>query len=377
MRFVIAPDSFKGSLSSLEAGSIIQRAILQEIPDAETIVIPLADGGEGTVETLVTATDGRRVSIRLTGPLGDKVDTVYGVISGDTVALEVASICGLAMVPAPLRNPMHTTTRGVGELLCAALDQGYRKFIVGLGGSATNDGGLGLLQALGGRFTDPQGKEVGGGNGSSLLEIAGADLSSLDPRIRECDIQVACDVKNPLCGEQGATFIFGPQKGASPEQLTVLDPAMLRYALAIEAHLDQHGLHVTPGAGAAGGLGFAMLVLGAQLQPGAEVMSRAVQLREHLAQADWVITGEGRSDFQTLYGKLPIHVAGLAREAGVNALLLSGSLGQGHEQLYGAFTACFSIVHQPTTLEDCLDHAEAYLFDAAVNIARLLRTASR
>jgi glycerate kinase len=371
MNFVIAPDSFKGSLSSLEVGMVIKNAIIREIPDATVKVIPMADGGEGTVDTLVFATAGIQVPLKVTGPLGDEVETRYGVISGDTVVVEVANICGLTMVPESSRNPMHTTSRGVGELIRNALDYGYRKFIVGLGGSATNDGGLGMLQALGGRFLDSAGKTVGC-FGFSLSEIHEVDLSALDPRIKDCDIQVACDVKNPLYGENGATYVFGPQKGATKEQIIELDFSMQSYAYEIETHLDKNGLSLHPGSGAAGGLGFAMLVLGGQLIPGAEVLGKAVKLREHIEKADWVITGEGRSDFQTLYGKLPLHVAKLAKDAGVNALLISGSLGQGYERLHDYFTACFSIVNKPTTLDDCMKNAETYLFESTRNIVRLL-----
>ncbi|MDQ1910292.1 glycerate kinase [Paenibacillus sp. GD4] len=371
MNVVIAPDSFKGSLSSLKAGTIMKQAILREVPHAVVTVIPIADGGEGTVDTLVAATDGALVPLTVTGPLGELVEARFGLLPDGTAVLEAAGICGLTMVPPALRDPTKTTSRGIGEMLQAAMDQGHRRFILGLGGSATNDGGVGMLQALGGRFLDGFGKPVDG-FGSSLADIRSVEMSGLDARLKDCEIQVACDVRNPLCGESGATYVFGPQKGATPEQLQTLESAMSGYAALVEGHLGQQGLSLQPGAGAAGGLGFAMLVLGAKLKPGAEVLGEAVKLSEHIAGADWVITGEGRSDHQTLYGKLPIHVAGLARAAGVPALLISGSLGSEAEKLLDHFRAVFSIVPEPVTLEDCMANAQTYLYDRVRSIARLL-----
>lgn len=372
MKVVIATDSFKGSLGSLEAGTIMKQAILREIQHAAVTVIPIADGGEGTVDTLVAATNGTLFPFTATGPLGERVDVQFGLLPEGIAVLEAASICGLVMVAPAKRNPMRTTSRGIGEVLLAALDQGHRRFILGLGGSATNDGGVGMLQALGGLFLDANGNPVDG-FGDSLADIRAVDLTRLDARLKDCDIQVACDVKNPLCGDNGATYVFGPQKGGTPEQLQALEAAMQAYAVMVEEQLRQPGLSLQPGAGAAGGLGFAMLVLGAKLMPGAEVLGKAVKLQEHIAGADWVITGEGRSDNQTLYGKLPIHVAELAQAAGVPALLISGSLGSGSEELLDHFRATFSIVPEPVTLETCMENAETYLYERVRNIARLLK----
>ncbi|MDR6553952.1 glycerate kinase [Paenibacillus qinlingensis] len=372
MNIVIAPDSFKGSLTSLEAGTIMKQAILQEVRDAVVTVIPIADGGEGTVDTLVAATGGTLFPLMATGPLGESVEVQFGQLPGGMAVLEAASICGLVMITPIQRNPMRTTSRGIGEVLLAAMDQGHRSFILGLGGSATNDGGIGMLQALGGLFLDANGNPVDG-FGDSLTNIRSIDLSGLDARLKDCDIQVACDVKNPLCGDTGATHVFGPQKGGTPEQLQTLEAAMQAYAVRVEEQLGQSGLSQLPGAGAAGGLGFAMLVLGAKLTPGAEVLAAAVKLPEHIAAADWVITGEGRSDSQTLYGKLPIHVAALAQAAKVPALLVSGSLGSGAEQLLDHFHATFSIVPEPVTLDACMENAGTYLYQRVRNIARLLK----
>ncbi|MDD9267180.1 glycerate kinase [Paenibacillus sp. GCM10023248] len=371
MNVIIAPDSFKGSLSSLEAGTIMKKAILREIPHAAVTVIPIADGGEGTVDTLVAATGGNLFPLTATGPLGERAEVRFGLLPEGTAVLEAASICGLVMVPPAQRNPMHTTSRGIGEVLLAAMDQGHRRFILGLGGSATNDGGLGMLQALGGLFLDANGNPADG-FGASLSDIRTVDLAGLDVRLKDCDIQVACDVTSPLCGDSGATYVFGPQKGGTPEHLQVLEAAMQAYAAMVEEQLEQPGLSLQPGAGAAGGLGFAMLALGAKLKPGAKVLAEAVKLPERIAGADWVITGEGRSDDQTLYGKLPIHVAELAQAAGVPALLISGSLGAGSEQLLNHFRATFSIVPGPVTLEACMENAETYLYERVRNIARLL-----
>jgi glycerate 2-kinase len=371
LNIVIAADSYKGSLSSLQAGSIMKQAILHELPHADVTVIPIADGGEGTVETLVSATEGSMIPVHATGPLGERVSTHFGRLPDGTVVLEAASICGLVMVPPYARDPMKTTSRGLGEVLRAAMDQGHRRFILGLGGSATNDGGIGMLQAVGGRFLDEAGIPVDG-FGGSLQHIREVDLTGLDTRLKECDIQVACDVKNPLCGNNGATYVFGPQKGATEQQLQALETAMQSYALLLESHVGCPGLSLQPGSGAAGGLGFAMLALGARLKPGAEVLGEAVKLQQHIEQADWVFTGEGRSDHQTLYGKLPIHVAGLAKAAGIPAILVSGSLGSGSESLLDHFKAIFPIVTEPSTLEACMENAETYLYQRMRSIARLL-----
>lgn len=371
MNFVIAPDSYKGSLTSLQVGTIIKDAILKEIPHANVTVIPMADGGEGTVEIIVYAANGFTIPVKTTGPLGDLVESQYGVINQDTVVIEVANICGLTMVPEHLRNPMKTTSTGVGEVFIDALDRGYRKFIVGLGGSAVNDGGLGMLQALGGKFLNAMGQPVDCCD-MPLANVQEVDLSALDPRIKDCHIQVACDVNNPLYGENGATYVFGPQKGATTEQLTLLDQAMQNYAKKIELHMNRQNLGIQSGSGAAGGLGFAMLLLGACIRPGAEMLADAVQLKKAIEKADYVITGEGRSDYQTMYGKVPIYVAKLAQDAQVDAVLISGSLGQGYDQLYPYFRGCFSIIDKPTTLEDCMENAESYLFEATRNIVRLV-----
>jgi len=377
VKFVIAPDSYKGSLTSREAGDIIARAIRQEIPGSETRVIPMEDGGEGTVEALLAAAGGERTSVRVTGPLGETVDAMYGIIDRDgerTAVIEVASICGLTMVPPQLRNPMRTTTRGLGEAIRDALDRGIRSFVIGLGGSATNDGGLGMLSALGVRFASADGRRLDG-YGRELPDAVRVDVGGLDTRIADSRITIACDVTNPLLGERGATYVYGPQKGAGREELMALEQAMAAYADVAEAGFAR-ACRDMPGAGAAGGLGFALMLLGGSMVPGAQVIERMTGLSRLIAEADWVITGEGRSDGQTLYGKLPMHVARLAQAAGKPAILISGSLGPGSERLNDCFTACFPIVRGPASLEECIRDAKFNLHECARQAARLIHRAS-
>jgi len=304
MKIVVAPDSYKGSMTSAEVASTIELALKKAIEHVEVLTVPMADGGEGTVEALVKATNGQLIHTMCTGPLGDKVKTIYGQLgNSQTVILEVASTSGLTMVSTENRNPLKTTSYGLGELIKRCLDKGIRSFIIGLGGSATNDGGLGLLMALGGKFLDKNGNEVGM-FGEDLIKIKKVNFESMDPRIFQSTIIIASDVDNPLCGKNGATHVFGPQKGATEEQVQLFDQAMKNYAQLMEQEIRRNIVE-TPGAGAAGGLGFALLALGGQLESGAKVVAKAVALEELLSDADFLITGEGRSDVQTLHGKAP------------------------------------------------------------------------
>lgn len=374
MKVVLAFDSFKGSLSSLEAGKAAARAVRSVLPDAECDVIPLADGGEGTVDALVYAAGGSRRTLQVTGPLGQAVTVDIGLIEGEaTAVLEIAAICGLTMVPTEHRDPYRTTSRGVGEAITALLDEGIRSFVVGLGGSATNDGGMGMLAALGAAFLDDDGSPLYG-YGDDLLRVAFADLSGLDPRLQACALKIATDVSNPLCGKNGASMVYGKQKGASPEQQARLDLAMVAYADLVEKHtgISRQGM---PGAGAAGGLGFAMLALGGDIVSGGGWLIDAVGLRGRILDADWVITGEGRSDNQTLYGKLPIQVAAAASEACTRCMLVSGSLGDELDELERRFHGCFSIVKEPASLEQCMEQAEPLLEQAVRRLFMLLRAA--
>ncbi|MGG1519720.1 glycerate kinase [Paenibacillus oryzisoli] len=375
MRILVAPDSYKGCMTASQVAAIIKKGIEAGFPEAIVETVPLADGGEGTLSTLVDATGGKVMELEVSGPNMARITSQYGVL-GDrrTAVIEVAQAAGLTLVEQSERNPMQATTRGVGELLIAALDEGYREFIIGLGGSATNDGGLGMLQALGGVFTNVNGQEVLP-IALSLASIHSVDLTGIDPRIKESQITVACDVENPLCGPTGASAVFGPQKGASSEQVKALDGSLHAYASLIEQHTGCKAQSI-PGAGAAGGLGFAFLTLGAKLVPGAKIMAEASGLKHKMRLADWVITGEGRSDSQTVYGKLPVYVAQQAEELGAKAILISGGLGQGYEDLYAYFVSCHSIVPGPMTLESAMEHAETLLMRTSENVARLIQASS-
>ncbi|WP_029421823.1 glycerate kinase [Alicyclobacillus macrosporangiidus] len=376
MRFVVAPDSYKGSLSAAAVGQAIARGVQAEIPDAAVQVFPMADGGEGTVDALVAATGGRLRGMRASGPLLEPVDTAYGELGdGRTAVLEIANVAGLPMVPADRRNPLQTSSRGLGELMRAALDAGFRRFIVGLGGSATNDGGMGMLSALGVRFLDAAGlpvEPVGG----SLERVAVVDWSGLDPRLAETEIRVASDVDNPLCGPRGASAVFGPQKGATPEMVARLDAALGRWSTLVEEASGRH-LAEAPGAGAAGGLGFALMAVGGQLSSGAALVAETIGLTQAVQPGDWVITGEGQSDAQTLHGKVPYYVARLAREAGARPILLSGGLGTGSDRLLDHFVSIHAAVPRPMAVEEAMADAEVLVYQAARSIARLIRTASQ
>lgn len=376
MKIIVAPDSYKGSLSAKEVGNTIREAFELEIPEADVVVVAMADGGEGTLDSLLFSTQGERVDTKATGPLGEKIHTCYGILGDkETAVIEMAQVAGLPMVPENKRDPGLATTFGLGELIAEAIDKGLRKFIIGLGGSATNDGGLGLLQALGAAFYDQEEKQVKP-IGASLQKITRVDFSSLHPNLKECRFRVASDVENPLCGENGASFVFGPQKGATEEQVKALDEGMQHYADLIEEHLNIN-IKTIPGAGAAGGLGFGFLALGAEIISGSKVVAEAAGLENQMKEADWVITGEGQSDYQTLYGKAPFYVANLAKKHGVGTILISGGLGKGHEQLLEHFVSCHSIVNAPMPVEQAIANAEALLFSCARNIARLINKASQ
>lgn len=375
VKIVIAPDSFKGSLSAPEVTTFIRRAFEDVAPDIEIIEVPMADGGEGSLAALVQATSGRTVEVTVHGPLMQPVRASYGILGdGKTVVIEMALAAGLTLAPVPHRNPLSTSTYGVGELFRAALDAGYRDFIVAVGGSATNDGGLGFLQALGAQFLDADGSNVRA-VGGALSSIQQVNLDGLDSRLAECQIVTASDVDNPLCGSRGASFIFGPQKGATPDMVQFLDEGLRHYANLVETALGRSHKE-SAGAGAAGGLGFALLCINAQFASGARLVAQKVQLSEKLVGADFVITGEGKTDEGTLYGKVPFVVAQLARERNAKAILLSGSLGEidndKKQHLDEVFLSMHSILPRPMTTEAAMNDAPTLLYDAARNIARLI-----
>lgn len=314
MKILIAPDSYKESLSALQVVDHIEKGFREVFPDAEYVKVPVADGGEGTVDTMVEATGGRKIECEVIGALGLPQRAFWGISGDGKIAfIEIASASGLEQVPPEQRNPLITTTYGVGELILAALDEGVRHFIIGLGGSATNDGGAGMLQALGVGLKDADGRELAYG-GAALAQLAEIDVGGLDGRLKECRFDVACDVSNPLVGRQGASRIFGPQKGATPEMVETLDQALSRYAEVIKQKLDVE-VKDLPGAGAAGGLGAAFSgVLGGRLKSGIGIITEFLRLEESMKGAALVITGEGRIDSQSINGKVPVGVAALAKK---------------------------------------------------------------
>ena len=314
MKVIITPDSFKGSLTAIEVAEAIEEGVKSVFHDAETIKIPLADGGEGTVQCLVNATAGKILQQEVINPLGKKINASYGILGDQkTAVIEMAEASGITLISPEERNPLITTTYGTGQLIKAALDQGCRKMIIGIGGSATNDAGAGMVQALGVRLLDKQAKEIGFG-GAELLNIHHIDIVQMDSRIDKLEILVASDVKNPLCGPTGATRIYGPQKGATEKMMVILEKALAHFAELINETLHKDVINI-PGAGAAGGLGAGLIAfLGARLKPGIEVIIEAVKLEELVKNADLVITGEGKIDYQTIYGKVPVGVAKVAKK---------------------------------------------------------------
>lgn len=326
MKVVIAIDSLKGSLSSMEAGMAIKDGILAAKPDAEVIVKPLADGGEGTTDALIEGMNGERIDLTVTGPMHTPVDAYYGYLKDtNTAVMEMASAAGITLVPDSEKNPLLATSYGVGEMINDAIQRGCRNFIIGIGGSVTNDGGIGMLKALGVRFLDENDEDAGEG-GQALAKVARIDVSGMNPLLKECHIQVACDVNNPLCGENGSTYVYGPQKGVTEDMKKTLDEAMAHFARVTSETLENDYLN-TPGAGAAGGLGYAFLAYtGAALTPGIELILDAVELEEELSGADVVVTGEGRLDFQTAMGKAPVGVARLAKKYNAKVIAFAGSV---------------------------------------------------
>lgn len=373
MHVIIAVDSFKGSLSSQQAGEAITVGIYKVYPEATTTIVPMADGGEGTVEALVRALNGKIVKTRVTSPLGEPVESFFGQLPDGTVVIEMAAASGLPLVPLEKRNPLRTTSRGTGELIRKALDLGARNLILGLGGSATNDGGAGMAQALGIRLLDEEGKEIGPGGGE-LVRLAKIDQTSLDPRLKETNITVMCDVNNPLCGPLGASAVFGPQKGATPDRVQILDRNLEHYAHRIKEHC---GLDVKdiPGVGAAGGIGASLLAFTkAQLKTGVETICDMVQFDQMLLKADFVITGEGRIDNQSLYGKVPIGIVKRAAKQAKPVLAIVGSIGSGVEELYNyGLTSIASIVNGPMTLEESMEKAAILATETTERTFRILR----
>ena len=372
MKIVIAPDSFKESMTALEAAQSIEKGMKAVFQDAEYQLLPMADGGEGTVQSLVDATDGTIRERSVTGPLGETVQAFLGILgNGKTAVIEMAAASGLHLVEPAKRNPLLTTSRGTGELISAALDEGVSHIIVGIGGSATNDGGVGMMQALGGKFLDEKGEEIGPGGGA-LSAIKSIDLSLLDSRLDSVKLEVACDVTNPLTGPTGASAIFGPQKGATPEVVRTLDGN-----LAHLASITIGGSEVASiaGTGAAGGLGFALLAfLKAELNRGIDIVLKAVNFSEKVKDASLVITGEGRIDGQTIYGKTPIGVAKSAKVYEIPVIGIAGSLTEDSTVVYEhGIDALFSIVPGIIELNEAFSQAPRLLERASRNMASVLK----
>ncbi|MDM1286094.1 glycerate kinase [Acinetobacter indicus] len=377
LRFVIAPDSFKESLSAVQAAQAMQRGILRQFPDAICSLVPLADGGEGTVDALLNACAGQKVSCRVRGPLPQQqVESYFALMDGGkTAVIEMAKANGIHLIPLAQRNPALTSTYGTGEMIRQALDLGVSKIVIGLGGSVTNDAGSGMAQALGVKFLDQAGLEVQpcGGNLKQICEI---DLSALDARLATTEMLIASDVNNPLCGEYGASAIFGPQKGATPELVKILDQNLGYFANLVETTLGVNVQHQA-GAGAAGGLGFGLLAFArAKIQSGVELLIQQTGLTEKITQADVVLTGEGKIDRQTFMGKTPFGVAQVAKSLNKPVYAFAGMIGEDIEPLLEAgFTQIIGINPPDISVEDAIRNAENNLTDSVENVMRSLKKA--
>lgn len=372
--FVLAPDSFKESMSAKVACNAMERGIRKVFPNAEIIHVPMADGGEGTIDALVDGNEGTRVEVTVSGPLPtEKVTTYYGLLADKkTAVIEMAKANGIELLAEEKRNPLVTSTYGTGEMIQAALDQGVKTIIIGIGGSVTNDGGAGMAQALGVRFFDSENRELPMGGGA-LAALSRIDTTELDPRIKETEIIIASDVTNPLTGPKGASVVFGPQKGATPEMVEELDKALAHYAEVIERDL---GLEIKeqPGAGAAGGLGAGLLAFTeAKMQSGIELVIELTHLEEKIVRADYIFTGEGGMDFQTKFGKTPYGVAKIAKKYNKPVLACAGYIGEQVEVLYEeGITAIFGILAKAGSLDEALKSGEANLERTVENIVRIL-----
>ena len=374
MKIVIAPQAFKGSLSALSAARAIGRGVFASDPTTEIALVPVADGGDGTLSALIDSTNGQIFKSIVTGPLGFAVESEWGVMGdGKTAVIEMAQASGLVLVPPKGRNPLNTTTRGTGQIIKEALDKGYSRIIVGLGGSATNDGGVGMASALGVQFLDSEGKPLADG-GAMLSELCHIDVSTIHPRLKLAEIIGATDVTNPLCGPTGASAVYGPQKGATTEIINRLDAALMHFATIIKSEMDIDVLD-EPGSGAAGGMGAGLLAFAnAELRSGIDMVCDVLEFEKHIKGADLVITGEGRSDASTVYDKAPMGVARIAKAHNVPTVVLAGSLGEGYEELYNHdISAVVCIADRPMAFDRSLARTEELLEAAADRTMRLLR----
>nr|WP_202608855.1 MULTISPECIES: glycerate kinase [Proteus] len=375
VKIVIAPDSFKESLSAKEVATAIKQGFSRYLPDAQYYCIPMADGGEGTVTSLIDATQGRLFTTPVCSPLGKQVTATWGILGDNTTAvIEMAQASGLHLIPVSQRDPNLTTSYGTGELINAALEMGVKKIILGLGGSATNDAGAGMMQALGLGLKDKLGSSLPFG-GQALTQLHSIDITTLNPKLKQVEIEIACDVTNPLCGEKGASAIFGPQKGATKDDIAQLDKALRHFGTYLEK-MTQRNLINIAGSGAAGGLALPLLAFTqATLSPGVELVAKAVQLEKYFIDADLVITGEGRMDSQSAQGKTPTGVAKLAKKYHLPVIALVGGYLPDYDVVHQqGIDAVFSIVPGVSTLDDALHNAQKNLSETAYNVARLYTT---
>ena len=373
-KIVIAPDSYKGCLSALDVANIIESAILEFYPKINIVKVPIADGGEGTVDALVTATKGKFIYSEVLNPLGEKILAKWGILGdGTSAVIEMASASGLPLVPKEKRNPYITSTFGTGQLILSALNAKCKKIVIGIGGSATNDGGAGMAKALGVKFFDESDNELEEG-GLALQKLKRIDISNIEARIKDVEILVACDVDNPLCGPRGASAVYGPQKGATPEMVKELDKALLNFSK-VSKEATGKDVKDIPGAGAAGGLGAGlMLFTNASLIPGVELVLKITGFDTLVRDADLVITGEGNTDFQTVFGKAPVGVAKAAKKYNIPVICISGGLGDGYESVFeNGIDAIISISSKPASLEECMLNGATLLKSATKRLIRVLQ----
>lgn len=378
MKILIAPDKFRESLSSIKVAKAIERGIKKVDKNIETVLCPIADGGEGTVDALVAATSGRYVICDATGPLGEKISVKYGVLGDNkTAVVEMAAASGLWLVPQDKRNPLYTTTYGTGDMVRSALDFGVGKVIVGIGGSSTTDGGMGMAQALGIKFYDKEGNELGHG-GIQLEKLYKVDMKNRDPRVSRTIFEVACDVDNPLTGSKGAAYVYSPQKGANPDEVKRLDEGLKNFTKVIKRDLGKD-VENLKGAGAAGGLGAGLVAfLDAKLRPGVDIVMETINLRKRIENVDLAITGEGSTDIQTLMGKAPTGIINIAKELKVPVVIISGSVADDMSKLHeSGVDAIFSIVPRPISLKESFRNASLYLEKTAEEVIRLFTAAKR
>lgn len=374
MKIVIAPDSYKGSSSALEVANNIEKGICKVFKDSTVEKIPMADGGEGTVQSLVDSTNGKIVDLIVKGPLGKDVKAFYGILGdGKTAIIEMAAASGLPLISKEEKNPMITTSYGTGQLIKDALNRDCINIILGLGGSATNDGGIGVAKALGVKFLDKEGIDIGEGGGC-LSKLNSIDISNIDSRIKGCNITAACDVDNPLCGPKGASHVFGPQKGADLSMIEILDNNLAHYAEVIKNDLSIDIINI-PGAGAAGGLGAGVMAfLNASIRRGIDIVIELTDLEKKIKDADLVFTGEGMIDFQTAFGKTPFGVAKIAKKYNIPVIAIAGGIGKDAETLYKkGFDSIFSIVDRPMTLDNAIENSNILIEKTAERIARIFK----